>query len=107
MAGEAAAQPMRLTDLIRWMVPALGCLLLVISSLSTRLPYAHLQGFGATNLALSLVGQESPAEMAFLPQSRGGCEQNTIPVKTLELRFAPATVAAEAATRPTTNALIQ
>ena len=94
-------------ELWRWAVPALGCFMLVLSSLSNRLPHSHFTTLASTNFPRPVSLQESPLEVALLPQSRARYEQNSVPVTTVELRFAPASRLSQPEGLPRTNSLIQ
>jgi hypothetical protein len=71
-------------DLSRWLVPAVGCFLLVMGSLSTHLPARYSQ-MAATNLVLPALTRESPA--AALPGALAHSEVNSYPAKSYEWSF--------------------
>ena len=106
-AGKSGDEGMRLGDFCRWLVPAVGCFILVVSSLSARFPQADYHAFASTNFLLPVSVQESPVEVSLLPQARARYEQNSVPVTTVELRFAPTSRVAQPGGFPKTNALIQ
>ena len=98
-----------LRDLSRWLVPAFGCFLLVIGSLSTHLP-ARYSLRSEKDFILPPLSEES--SMAMLPGAKNHSGVNCYPAKRFELNFGTrvSTAAATSATSlliSYTNKLIQ
>lgn len=93
----------RLPEFWRWAVPALGCFLLVVSSLSTRMPQPGFAHLAATNF---LPFSEAADSASYL-EPRHYCAQNRVPLATFVLSFAPEQAGPELYSTRYTNALIQ
>ena len=87
----AAAIRFDLGELTRWIVPALGCFLLVMASLSSHLHPRYGLELAATNFVLPSLTEEGPTQLP--PSSTKHSVMNSIPAKTLEWNFGPATAA--------------
>ena len=94
-------------DLWRWLVPALGCFMLVVSSFSGRISAPHLAQLAATNFPQPLGREGAPPQAAYLAQSGFACEMNSVPVKKLEIRFGSESNRTGYESARLTNALIQ
>jgi hypothetical protein len=76
-----------LRELTRWIVPAFGCFLLVMATLSPHIQTRTSFHLAATNFVLPSLMDDSSA-MAVPPSiDRGGSGVNGVPVKTLEWSF--------------------
>lgn len=95
-------------DLSRWVVPAFGCFLLVLASLSSHLP-ARYSLHSESDFVLPPLSQESSA--AILPGAKSHSGVNCYPAKSYELTFARASTATATAASSLpfsyTNKLIQ
>jgi hypothetical protein len=88
LVSTEAIAGLRLGELLRWLVPVLGCFLLVIVSLSPRPNQVRYAGIVATNNARGMLAVEESI------RSHGSIndpntEQNAIPHATLEWTFGP------------------
>lgn len=93
----AAAIHFDLRELTRWIVPAFGCFLLVMASLSNHLHPRYGLELAETNLVLpSLTDDDGPAQLP--PSTTEHSMMNNIPAKTLEWSFGPATAATSVGT---------
>jgi hypothetical protein len=57
-AAPVGEVPIRVGELFRWLVPALGCFLLVAATLSTRNPVHEPPRFNGTNFTLAQANSE-------------------------------------------------
>jgi hypothetical protein len=87
----AAAISFDLRELSRWIVPAFGCFLLVMASLSDHLHPRYGLELAETNFVLPALTDEGSAQLP--PSSTKHSVMNNIPAKTLEWNFGPATAA--------------
>src|SRR5688500_4906881 len=71
-----------LRDLSRWLVPAFGCFLLVMGSLSTHLPSRYSLHLGDTNYVLPPLSEEM--SVATLPGAQQHSGVNSFPAKSYE-----------------------
>jgi len=78
-AATAPAAPFRFADITQWLVPAFGCFLLMIGTLSSRYP-AHDVSLIATNMLLS---ENSAAYAGSIEHS----EKNSLPAAHVEWTF--------------------
>jgi hypothetical protein len=76
--ASAPIGPFRFADLTQWLVPAFGCFLLVIGTLSSRYP-SHDVSMTATNMLLS----ENAAYAGSIDHS----EKNALPAAHVEWNF--------------------
>jgi hypothetical protein len=85
---QAAAISFDLRELTRWIVPAFGCFLLVMASLSERLHPRYGLDLAETNFVLPALTEESTG---MVPPSSAAkhSAMNSIPAKTLEWSFRP------------------
>ena len=87
----AAAIGFDLRELTRWIVPAVGCFLLVMASLSTHLHPRYGIALAETNFVLPSLNEE---RAGVIPPSRTQHSMmNSIPAKTLEWNFGPKSAA--------------
>jgi hypothetical protein len=97
-----------LRELTRWIVPAFGCFLLVMASLSSHLHPRYAVDLASTNFVLPSLTEEGTGQF---PQSSSTKHSvmNSIPAKTLEWNFGPRTAATSMGTIliSYTNKLIQ
>src|SRR4051812_30742800 len=84
---ESAARSFHLGEATRWLVPAFGCFLLVMSSLSTKLQESSTAQFAGANLMMASSTNERAAEM-FYSKSQEHSEKNSIPCTKVEYGFA-------------------
>ena len=87
----AAAVSLDLRELTRWIVPAFGCLLLVMASLSSHWQPRYGLELAETNFVMPSLTDDGPAQ--FPQSSTKHSVMNSIPAKTLEWNFGPATAA--------------
>ncbi len=75
----------RLSDLSQWLVPAFGCFLLVIATLSSRYPAHPTGAYLATNMLFS---DNSPAYGEAVISARADhSDKNSLPAPRLEWSF--------------------
>jgi hypothetical protein len=86
-----------LRELTRWLVPAFGCFMLVMASLSTHLQPHYGMELAATNFVLPSLEEEGAAAMV-PPTSTKHSMMNCIPAKTFEWTFAQASSATSVST---------
>lgn len=86
-APEAqAAATFDLRDLTRWIVPAFGCFLLVLATLSNHLPPQYALQLSATNFVFPALTEETTSVV--MPGSYDhNSGVNAIPAKKFELNF--------------------
>jgi len=72
-------------DASRWFVPALGCFLLVMSSLSMKFQDSNVLQLAATNMLVSSSSNEDARVMYYSKQEHS--DKNSIPYKRLEYSF--------------------
>lgn len=72
-------------DVTRWIVPACGCFLLVLATLSNHLPHRYAVQLAATNLVIPPLMEESGPVV--MPVSSGHSGVNAVPAKKLEWNF--------------------
>ena len=81
--------------------------MLVVSSLSSRIPASHFAHLASTNFPLPLSREPGDREAAYMAHSRTACAQNSVPVTKVELSFASSSNAAGHSSFLPTNSLIQ
>ena len=95
-----------LRDLSRWLVPAFGCFLLVVSNLST-----HLQGRSSQNGSTNFLPLSDQSALSVLPGAQQHSGVNSFPAREYAFSFAarPSTAAMTAGSIliSYTNSLIQ
>lgn len=108
--GQEPANDMvfHLRDLSRWIVPAFGCFLLMMGSLSSHFPSFY--SLTNNNFVLPPLSEES--SVAMLPGGRNHSGVNSYPAKSYELSFGTRASTAAATTASSilisyTNKLIQ
>jgi hypothetical protein len=80
----AAAGPrIRLADFTRWVVPAFGCFLLVVGTLSSRYPAQRGLQLSATNF----LGAENGFTEMVIASGTEHCDKNSLPAGRLEWSF--------------------
>ena len=96
-----------LGEITRWIVPALGCFLLVMASLSSHIHPRYALHLADTNFALPSLTDEHAGQLP--PESTKHSVMNNIPARTLEWNYRPISAATSMGTIliSYTNKLIQ
>jgi hypothetical protein len=81
-----------LRELTRWIVPAMGCFLLVLGSLSSHLQPHYGIDLAATNFVLPSLDDDAVASVPPSSSTKHSV-MNSIPAKTVEWNFGPKTAA--------------
>ena len=77
-----------LRELTRWLVPAFGCFLLVLGSLSHHWNPRYAVDLASTNLVLPSLDEEHPSVLP-PPSAHKHSGVNGVPAKTLEWNYRP------------------
>jgi hypothetical protein len=101
---EEIETPFIFGDLWRWLVPVMGCFVLVVGSISPRSTHSAYLGSFTNNLLAQSNGYTAQPLMANLPEHS---EQNNVPATKVEWSFAGRSTAVVQSIQFYTNKLIQ